>query len=296
MRVLDEDKKREALKTLLGELAYSQNKLEHPKRRSKIYKRLEEIYYNEEEPNFRHFYSDIFAILSIISQDSSMGNLDILAQNIQLIKDGYNPQNYDSNGKKIDIGKEISKLYDHVNLEIARIIYTNKINSKNESEISKNKKILEDTQKEIDSFRKEITQDNEKSKDELIKISTELKNAQKDMQKEYIAILGIFAAIVIAFVGQMTFSTSVLANAYLLGDIFTIIAVVAMIGLAFINVLFSLFYFVGKLVKDDGIISPKAWVTLNVAIGVIIILMVGTHFFIESHLMDVILLKIKNAF
>lgn len=69
-----------------------------------------------------------------------------------------------------------------------------------------------------------------------------------------------------------------------------------MIGLAFINVLFSLFYFVGKLVKDDGIISPKAWVTLNVAIGVIIILMVGTHFFIESHLMDVILLKIKNAF
>ena len=52
----------------------------------------------------------------------------------------------------------------------------------------------------------------------------------KGIQKEYITILGIFAAIMLAFVGAFTFSTSVLNN---LGkaDTLELVAVAIVIGL-----------------------------------------------------------------
>ena len=37
----------------------------------------------------------------------------------------------------------------------------------------------------------------------------------KDVQKEYIAILGIFAAVVLAFTGGIAFTTSVLQNIHM---------------------------------------------------------------------------------
>lgn len=67
-------------------------------------------------------------------------------------------------------------------------------------------------------------------------------------QREYIAILGIFAAIVLAFTGSIVFSTSVLKGINTV-SVYRIIMISLIIGLVLINVLFGLFYYVDRLVN-----------------------------------------------
>ena len=97
-------KKRDALNEVLMELSKSQDILKEARNRVSFFMRLEDIYYNyNSKEKFRHYYSDIFSTLTLIDGDSSIGSLDILAQNIQTIKDGYIPKNTDENGDTIDI-------------------------------------------------------------------------------------------------------------------------------------------------------------------------------------------------
>ena len=60
MRRLNEQEKRDALNEVLIELSKSQDILRESRDRASFFVRLESIYYNCEEENFRHFYSDIF--------------------------------------------------------------------------------------------------------------------------------------------------------------------------------------------------------------------------------------------
>ena len=104
MRILNEQEKRDALNEVLIELSKSQDILKEARDRVSFFMRFEDIYYNySRNEKFRHYYSDIFSTLTLIDGDSSIGSLDILAQNIQTIKDGYIPKNTDENGDTIDI-------------------------------------------------------------------------------------------------------------------------------------------------------------------------------------------------
>ena len=67
-------------------------------------------------------------------------------------------------------------------------------------------------------------------------------------QREYISILGIFAAVVLAFIGGIAFSTSVLNNINT-ASVYRILVVSLIIGLVLINILFGLFYYVDRLVN-----------------------------------------------
>lgn len=91
-----------------------------------MYIRLEKLYYSpREDKMFRHFYSDIFSVLLEIKQSSKdIGSIDVLGQNLDVLRKGYNAINYDADGNLIDISDSIRKLYDHVSLDIARIMYS----------------------------------------------------------------------------------------------------------------------------------------------------------------------------
>ena len=65
-------------------------------------------------------------------------------------------------------------------------------------------------------------------------------------QTDYIAILGIFASVVLAFVGGMAFSTSVLENIKDV-SIYRLLIVALIIGIVFVTVIFLMFYFIGVL-------------------------------------------------
>ena len=111
-----EQKRRREFCDILLELAANQRMLRDARNRSEMYKRLERIYYySSEEKQFRHFYSDIFMVLTQIDQDKKLGNIDILGQNLNMIRAGYKAQNTDEEGNPIDISDRIQKLYDQFN-------------------------------------------------------------------------------------------------------------------------------------------------------------------------------------
>lgn len=97
---------------ILFELAKSQELLQDAYYRSNMYKRLELLYDAESpEKRFRHFYTDIFSVLTQIQQNTELGDINILGQNLDVIRNGYKPQNKASDGKRtIDVSDAISIL------------------------------------------------------------------------------------------------------------------------------------------------------------------------------------------
>lgn len=255
MRILNEQEKRDSLNDVLIELSQSQNILKEPKDRASFFMRLESIYYNYNTENFRHYYSDIFSTLTLIDGDSSIGSLDILAQNIQTIKNGYIPKNSDNHGDIIDISKEIVKLYDHTNLDIARINYTKTMTNTTLSELAKNKLLINNLEKNIQESETTFKKLSDQTIKDLTQLSKNVQNKQEDMQKEYISILGIFAAIVLAFTGGIVFSSSVLENIDK-PSIYRLALITFIIGLIFFNLIWLLTDFIRDI---NGKAFRKKW-------------------------------------
>lgn len=258
MDLKKEAQQRNEFCNILFQLAESQDFFQDARNRSKMYERLELLYDAESpEKRFRHFYSDIFSVLTTIQQDTK-GDINILGQNLEMIRKGYQPKNKSADGKRtIDISDAINKLYDHVNLDIARINYSDAA----DREIS-GESALEKMQEKINGLEYDI----QDAKDDTSEVRTQLKNSQK----EYIAILGIFAAVVLAFTGGIAFSTSVLEN-IAEASIYRTIGVSLVIGLVLINVLFGMFYYINSLVDKKNKIYP-----LIISNSVIILLLIGT--------------------
>lgn len=261
MRILNEQEKRDALNDVLIELSNSQDVLKEAKDRASLFKRLENIYHNCSEEHFRHYYSDIFSTLTLIDGDSEIGSLDILAQNIQTIKDGYIPKNPDENGKIIDISKEIVKLYDHTNLDIARINYTKTMTNETMSELAKNRLLVENLEQNVRHSEDLLTGLSDDTINNMEKLSDRVQKRQEDMQREYITILGIFASIVLAFTGGIVFSSSVLENIDK-SSVYRIALIAFIIGLVFFNLIWILIDFIrdtiGKTIRKKWI-----WMLIN---------------------------------
>lgn len=264
---IKEKENRKKFKDLLYELGSSLDVLKSPYKRSEIYTRLESLYHNTD---FRHYYSDIFSVLTTIKQDNTLGDIDILGQNLTIIKNGYKSINKDADGNQIDIHKQINKLFDHVSLDIARISYSDAANrqSVQDSKINDIKREINETQQRVDSMLNDI----EVSQINIKTTQDSINNAQK----EYIAILGIFAAVVITFVGGIAFSTSVLQNIHQ-SSIYRIVFICLLIGLVLLNVICALFYFIERLVKSrDEEKKPrnsfKPFIIINVIMLVLILI------------------------
>lgn len=273
-----EEQYRDEFRKILYELATRQEMLQDADIRSQMNKRLEALYYSpKKEDGFRHFYSDIFSVLTQIQQDSSLGNIYTLGQNLALIRSEYTPKNKDENNKIIDIGDNIRKLYDHVNLDIARILYSDAGDRKTSGE-----EAIIELQTQVSSINVEV----QKAKiaqgsieKEFKQTNEELQNAQKNVenelgkqQREYIAILGIFAAVVLAFTAGIAFSTSILENINTV-SVYRIIIMALIIGIVLINILFGLFYYIDRLVNGT---NEKKLTPLLIANIVLILLILAT--------------------
>lgn len=260
MNLSKEQVQRKEFCDILFELAKNQEMLQDKSTRHTMYKRLEALYYSpNKDERFRHFYSDIFTVLTQIQQDSSLGDINILGQNLSVIRAGYNPQNRDGEGNIIDIGDSIQKLYDHVSLDIARILYSDAGDRKTSGE-----EAIIDVQSQIKQIQTEVD-----------KAKVAQKNVENELgkqQKEYIAILGIFAAVVLAFTGGIAFSTSVLNNINAISS-YRIIVVSLIIGLVLINILFGLFFYVDRLV--NGLNSDEKKLKPLVISNVVIIILLA---------------------
>lgn len=114
----------------------------------------------------------------------------------------------DENDVSEDCKKIIVKIYDHFQLALHQIENANNIFANSIEEAKEN-----------------------------------LQNQIRGIEKEYISILGIFAAIVLAFVGGITFSTSVLQNISAV-SVFRLLLIVDFLAFVLINVIYLLVKFI----------------------------------------------------
>lgn len=245
------DDKRISFKMLLFKLALSQMTLSSNKEKSEIYLEFERIYAKDDEfEDFRHFYSDIFAVLSLIDKDPSLGNIEILSQNMDIIRQGYRSVNSGSDGNPVNIEKQINKLYDHINLEIARMNYFKETETRTKMELEKVSATLSQVEDSVSSMEDTIVMADE-------------------MQKQYITILGIFASIVLAFTGGIAFSTSVLENIANAG-IYRTVIIAIILAFVLTNVVYILTRFIMEIgnKKSEKVKYPKYMVVLNVIYGI----------------------------
>ena len=261
VNIIDEKLKRDEFRQILFTLAESQDILRENYERAQIYKRLEKIYWaKSEKDRFRHFYSDIFSVLVQIKQGDKPGSIDIIGQNLGEIRNGYQAINHDDDGKLIDISDNIRKLYDHVSLELARLTYNDSVGRDitEESKISFLKAHVAELKSNLNIIQENLNLQKEDLNLQLNKVKKSLNGAQK----EYISILGIFAAIVLGFTGGMTFSSSVLENINK-SSVYRLIIVAIIIGFVFYNLVYLLLDFISKMTEKNNMHKPIIWNVVN---------------------------------
>lgn len=261
MNIAEEEQQREEFRNILRALASTRISLKKKDEFSKMCHRLEGLYQTQNtNPSFRHFYSDIFSVLAEIKQGDTPGVIDILGENLSEIRKRYKPLNTNSLGEVIDIGDNLKKLHDHVSLDIARFSYIDKTLNLN----TFGGETLADIQAakpEIDKLRASVKETQAQQKDTARKL--------ENQQKEYIAILGIFAAIVIAFSTGSGYLSGAIAN-IAETSLSRLASIVILCGLTLMNTLFLLMYFVGRLVNKPLSIVWWQYLVTNVLLVILL--------------------------
>lgn len=182
--------------------------------------------------DFRHSYSGFFPLILKISKGEQQENLDYLSNNLESLR-AYIEDDFISGKKEFeDIYTQLNKLCDHLNVEIGRWSY-----------YSQNEQKIED----INSMTTTLH-------DKMSKATQELQKASKQaasIQTELIAVLSIFAAIVVTFSGGFTFLGSVMSSVNG-AEYYEAVAVTAIIcGMVIFNTIFLLMYLVGKITERN---------------------------------------------
>lgn len=224
-------------------------------------KRLQEIY----QDDFRHQYSKLFLIISAIDKHQTLNTADLLQsmnEAAEYVKNNHNKYNnkYNDNFRKC-----FDKLYDHVTLEILQINYMRGIENKGDANNAATMKELRGAM----SLAKTASDNADKATDKL-----------NGMQKDYITILGIFAAIILAFVSGLAFSTSTLNNIDK-ASIYRLVAVVSLIAIFIVNILNFLFSFIMRVhySKDDKYSKFNPVNCFNIVMLIIILLTAVAWYF-----------------
>lgn len=111
------------------------------------------------------------------------------------------------------------------------------------------------------------------------KAKNKLEEETKGMEKEYISILGIFASVVLAFMGGISFSSSVL-SAINKAPILRLVFVINLLGFVLANVIYLLLNFIAKINSKHNEKAPtntKFIVFMNLVFLVILIGVIIIH-------------------
>ncbi len=177
--------------------------------------------------DYRHSYSQFFPIISEIHKDKT-SSVEYLMSNLEALKAVVETDNLENTGK--EFGKlyiPLRKLSDHINLEIARYLnYNEKEERANALELQ-----LKSTTSTLNTAKSKLEKANEKI---------------NSIQSEFIAVLSIFAAIVMGFSGSLNFLGNTLAQNNQLPFAKQLL-VIFLCGFILINFIFAMMYFVAKI-------------------------------------------------
>lgn len=267
---MDENERQEELERILEELANSQEILQN--QLNQYVDRIVTVY---SDSDFRHRYSGFYAKITVIDGDDE-GNLDILSQNICILYEEICKRFREKQVEK-EVYNGVRKLYDHVNLDIARINYIRTISNRAEAiqqEVEETQKKVEETQQQTQITFDKLKSEIEDTKQQSVSILQKVQNAER----EYIAILGIFAAIIAAFFSGIGFSSSILANIEK-ATIYRLSGMTTLVGLIIFNILVLLMSFVSHIVEVKFELNPDFVSTINkLFLAILTIIIIGWLF------------------
>ena len=276
-KLMDENERQEELERILEELAVYQDTLQN--QLNQYVARIVTVY---SDPDFRHRYSGFYAKITVIDGDEE-GNLDILSQNIRILYEEICKRFREQQIER-EVYNGVRKLYDHVNLDIARINYIRAISNRAE-EIQKE---IEETQNNVEKTQKEVRETQEQTQSTFDKLKKEVMITKKQSvsilqrvqkaEREYIAILGIFAAIIAAFFSGIGFSSSILANIEK-ATIYRLSGMTTLIGLIIFNILVLLMSFISQIVEVKFELNPDFVSKINkLFLAILIVIIIGWVF------------------
>lgn len=258
LSIEESTKRQEELEQLLIEM--SQTPLEEGDPQiSDFASRLQALYVQ----NFRHRYSSFFRMLVDIDGEELDGNLEYLSNNIIIIREYVDRNCTSSDGTYKSLYKPLMKLSDHLNLEIAR--YNHFVGQN--KEIAELKKQNQELQKQLRATTDELVAATTKldkantrftetetkletAETKLMKSLRKVKNSLSSIHIDIIAVLSIFASIVLTFSGSMTVLGSALTG---MQEVHALKATffVLLCGFVLGNIIFLLMYLVGKLTSRN---------------------------------------------
>lgn len=218
---------------------------------------FENLYGTGEKSQFRHMYSEICEVMYGFLNDG--GELDeepppkalLLANNIVIIEKALEGSPDGDQARK-----SVGKLSDHVNLELTRMKYMAKQNRTASEAVRKLEETSSDYRKAIDEFE------------------PKMRNELRGLQRDNIAILGLFSAIVLAFNAGIALTTSAIGPVAT-SEALVIAFITSTVGLVLFDTMFALMTFVHKIVRDRAgrwsIMSRTTFVFANVVIAAVTI-------------------------
>ncbi len=182
--------------------------------------------------DFRHSYSGFFPLIQKISGSDQQESLDYLGDNLEGIRN-YIEEDFISGKKEFeDIYDQLNKLCDHLTLEIGRWNYYSQYEQK------------------LDDINTRTTSLNENMDSATIELRKASKQAAS-IQTELIAVLSIFAAIVVTFSGGFTFLGGVMTSIGNVKDYEVAVLTAIICGMVIFNTIFLLMYLVGKITERN---------------------------------------------
>ncbi|EDO6595274.1 hypothetical protein FVN02_04690 [Campylobacter coli] len=210
--------------------------------------------------NKKHKYFQIFDLLRKHKKQDIRRNIEILLHYIELCLKFLKDKSAKENEHVI---AALEKLEDYlkeksdyeanreaINIELIKI---NKVDSEINSQKEKIRKYKNDIEKhevEIKNYKGKI----EQHEDDLKKYKADIKELGEKLEKsknDYIVVLGIFASIILSFVGSLTFTSSILSNIDK-ADIFKLISAFSMSAIVFINLIFALLSYINKIRNNSA--------------------------------------------
>lgn len=192
---------------------------------------------------YRHLYSDVCSVMyEYLSTDSSKLDDGVpyqsrnLASNMEIIYRAIDAKDFQENVKR-----SVYKLYDHIELENTRMTYMARQNKAQMDGV----KTLHEEVINVGHDAQEI----QSKLDQSVKtLDSHLADTQDRLQRNYITILGIFAAIVIAFATGGAFSSAVLSNMERV-SVYRLSFVLLVVGLFLFDLVMALFFFICRVSK-----------------------------------------------
>lgn len=202
-------------------------------------------------------YANILFCLEHIRKDADEKNWELAIENIYNNRStALHCQKSRKNTQSEKFQEYLFKLFDHIALELLRY----ELNNEDRDRV---KKQVEALQKEVNKAHDTILQESKAAEEKIQNLQKEVDKAHNKLQnsqRDYITILGIFAAIVVTIMSGTAFSSSVLANIHH-SSVYRLIGIVTILGMIWSNVLYYLFSFLRGVGSKNSQLneSPKGW-------------------------------------